>query len=291
MKITAYPSYRGAATLRPASRKRSWQHVGDEIYVALALASANGKGFDLLCPHAFEATWQGGPKAEDIDLRVATGDASLAFVQSLQGEGLLTFYPGHQFKTESGQALWVRGPVNAPKDGIAPLEIVIDPSVVPGTFTMHWQFTRPGQTVRFAAGEPFCTVFPYAKEELEEAAVEILGGDGYGEVSREVGEAAFLRLIDESAVAQIFQHLRAPASEAPPKSESPESEPPRSARRWATRSNAPACWTRRPRPGRESLSPSIPRSGPSAGFVGQAGGGSVSGGLSVPHQRDSAGRQ
>ena len=149
MKITAYPLYEGAATLRPAPRERG------EL------------GFELLCPTRLHATWNGGPRAEDIEIQ---GTAqSRDFVQSREGEGRITFHSGYQFKTESGQALWARGPVHAPKDGIAPLETMIDSSVLPCTLTLSWKFTRPGQTVRFEAGEPFCTVLPcpMAGPELE----------------------------------------------------------------------------------------------------------------------------
>src|SRR5262249_43630829 len=150
MKITAYPLYGSTSTLRPAPRERGM-----------------GLSFELLCPHAFEATWNGGSRPEDVEIRVFSG--SQDFVQSREGEGRITFHSGYQFKTESGQALWARGPVNAPKDGISPLETRLDSSVLPCTLTLSWKFTRPGQTVRFAAGEPFCTILPcpLAGPELE----------------------------------------------------------------------------------------------------------------------------
>ena len=104
MKITAYPLCATAATLQPSSM---------------------GKGWNFLCPCAFEATWLGGPSAEGITIRLAASSPGQQdFVQSREGDGLLTFYPGYQCKTEAEHALWVRGPVNAAKDGLVPLESV-----------------------------------------------------------------------------------------------------------------------------------------------------------------------
>jgi len=51
-------------------------------------------------------------------------------VQSQLGAGLLTFYPGYQFKTDGGYVLRLRGPINAPKDGLSPLESVVDASLL-----------------------------------------------------------------------------------------------------------------------------------------------------------------
>jgi hypothetical protein len=115
--------------------------------------------WELLCPYAFEATWNGGPSPDAIDIRIeAPAAGAPAFVQSQLGAGLLTFYPGYQFKTTGEQLLWVRGPINRPKDGISALEHLADASIVPCTVTVTWQCTRPNQTIRFAAGEPFGTI-------------------------------------------------------------------------------------------------------------------------------------
>lgn len=85
---------------------------------------------------------------------------------------MLTFYPGYQFKTDEAFALWVRGPINAPKDGLAPLESRVDASVLPCTIVVQWQFTRPQQTIHFAAGEPFATLLPYPRTSPETLFVD-----------------------------------------------------------------------------------------------------------------------
>jgi glycosyltransferase involved in cell wall biosynthesis len=190
MKITAYPLYGPAAALQP---------------------SPEGRGWDFLCPCAFEAIWNGGPGAGDVEIRFAEGaPGQVGFVQSLQGEGLLTFYPGYQCQTEAEHALWVRGPINASKDGAVALESVIDTSILPGTLALHWRLTRPGQTVRFAAGEPFCTILPYPKAGLGEVTVEVIpltgGMDDY--------ERARESLAESAALEGVFQRLSAGAAPA-----------------------------------------------------------------------------
>lgn len=177
MKITAYPLHDRAATLAPAPE---------------------GRGWNFLCPAAFEAVWNGGPGAEDVEIRY--DEASLGpagFVQSQQGGGRLTFHPGYQCQTERDIALWVRGPAQAPKDGLHPLESTLDTSVLPGTVLIDWQFLRPGQTVRFAAGEPFCTILPYPKAGENGVTVDVMPRAGDGVLA--AYEAALERLAESQA--------------------------------------------------------------------------------------------
>lgn len=157
MKITAYPLYDHAALLQPAAPSasratsgtaagrvptaRAWVTANETFSPTLTLEQINRQGWTLLCPVAFEATWNGGPNPEDIQIRL-TEDATVGgdFVQSQLGAGLLTFYPGYQCKTEAGYLLWVRGPINAPKDGLYPLEQIVDTSLLPCTINVTWKF-------------------------------------------------------------------------------------------------------------------------------------------------------
>jgi hypothetical protein len=83
------------------------------------------------------------------------------------GYGILTFIIPYLFTTPPGYNLLARGPANEPKDGIAPLEGVIETDWAVATFTMNWQFTRPDRTVAFESGEPVCMVVPQRRGELE----------------------------------------------------------------------------------------------------------------------------
>ena len=199
MKIIAFPLYEHAAVLRPAPEQEA--QTGEIAFAGL--------GFDLLCPQAFAATWNGGPDAGDVEIQ-CPADASQGFVRG-GGEGRLTFHPGVQFKTESDQVLWARGPSGpseAPKDGLVPLETLIDASLLPSTLTLSWRFTRPGQTVRFAAGEPFCTVLPYPKSGLQETTLEVVRPGDADAFARELQ-----KMIDTPAIAGVFDRLGAGAAE------------------------------------------------------------------------------
>ncbi|MCB0198082.1 MAG: hypothetical protein KDJ65_39435, partial [Anaerolineae bacterium] len=162
MKIKALPLYHQAVAIEPTPTERTWAVPNEAISANLALSSVGGLGWDLLCPYAVEITWNGGPNPEDIDIRLdrPTDDAP-AFVQSYLGQGLLTFYPGYQLQIEGPNSLWLRGPINRPKDGLSPLEQIVDTSLLPATISLAWQLTRPDKTIRFDAGEPFGTLVPY----------------------------------------------------------------------------------------------------------------------------------
>ena len=62
--------------------------------------------------------------------------------------------------------MWARGAPNLPKDGIAPLDGLVETDWLPFPFTMNWRFTRPGQ-VRFEKGEPFCFITPIEHRKVE----------------------------------------------------------------------------------------------------------------------------
>jgi glycosyltransferase involved in cell wall biosynthesis len=237
MKIKAYSLSDHAVTLQPASQGQMRCHSQPALADEMALASTAQQGWDLLCPLAFVATWNGGSQPEDIKIRLEGANADLipAFVQSNQGAGILTFYPGYQFKTASDDALWVRGPINAPKDGLYPLERVVDASLLPCTVTMYWQFTRPQQTIRFAAGEPFARLLLYPKSELESMSVEVIER----EEAAEAYEQAFQQMVDSPAMRDLFQRLGAtvalPIAEATPATSAAQSSP----GRWAAQLTNP----------------------------------------------------
>ena len=130
-------------------------------YRCTPLGIANSSGWDLILPAAIEVTWTGRPGVEDILIWGPNDQRMQAIVSSVFGHGVLTFHPGYLFRTSPGWALNVRGAPNTVKDGIVPLEGLVETEWLPFTFTMNWQFTRPG-TVRFEAGESFCFITPVA---------------------------------------------------------------------------------------------------------------------------------
>ncbi|MBK9710390.1 MAG: sulfotransferase family 2 domain-containing protein [Kouleothrix sp.] len=162
LKIAVYPLVDQPAALRPAAADQAWLKQHSAAAGQLALSTAGGIGWELRCPYACEATWNGGPAPEDIAIRIdAPASSTPPFVQSQLGGGLLSFYPGCQIQAEGPNSLWVRGPINRPKDGLSALEQIVDTTLLPAAIAVTWQCTRPNQTVRFERGEPFAVLLPY----------------------------------------------------------------------------------------------------------------------------------
>ena len=163
LEITAYEVVETPMPIRTTDRRREWMDDLPErfAYRCLPLAIANQIGWEILSPVAFTARWNGKPGLDAI--RIRFDDTASDLVGSHFGHGVLTFSLGYLFRTTKAHNLWVKGPANRPKDGIAPLEGVIETDWAPFTFTMNWQFTRRRQTVRFEKDEPVCTILPYPR--------------------------------------------------------------------------------------------------------------------------------
>lgn len=169
--------------------------------------SAGGRIWELVCTHPFEVTWNGGPRAEDVEIHVeGSHPGEPDFVHSQHGHGVLTFHPGYQFKTEEPYALWVGGPTSPAKDGIAPLESLVDTMHLPCTVAVHWQITRAKHSIRFAAGEPFARLLMVpaprpggASKSLEFESLEYTDDAAHAQ--------AFLRMVDTTALDSVFLRL------------------------------------------------------------------------------------
>jgi glycosyltransferase involved in cell wall biosynthesis len=214
MNIQVYRLHDRAVTLRPTPPS-AW----DPTHSRGVVLAPGGDGrsiqfepWELLCPAAFEATWNGGPRPEDVEIRLEGTDGDQrAFVQSQLGDGRLTFHTGYQFKTQADKrhkdnyALWVRGPIGAFKDGIVPLERIVDTAFLPSTVSVDWKFTAPQQTVRFAAGEPFATILPYPRVDPETMNVEVIRLED----DETAYEQVFQQVVDGSALRDVFARLGA----------------------------------------------------------------------------------
>jgi hypothetical protein len=140
-------------------------------YRCLPLIAANCQGWEILSSATFTAEWDGLATRDPLRITVHEGDTTL--VQSHFGHGILTFHVNYLLRTPPGVNLWVKGPANRPKDGIAPLEGVVETDWSPAPFTMNWRFTRPRAAVSFEKDEPFCTVVPIARGFIESFDPEI----------------------------------------------------------------------------------------------------------------------
>ena len=173
MKLIAYNLDEPWPQIRPAPSTRPWLDKLPQAfaYRCLPLNIGCSHGWEVLCPVGFEASWNGKDSNDGIWIRQDRAHAWKP--QAHFSNGILTFHPHHLFRTETGYNMFVTGPTNMPKHGIAPLTAVVETDWAPYTFTMNWKFTAPG-TVRFEEGEPFCLFFPVARGLLDGIAPELM---------------------------------------------------------------------------------------------------------------------
>lgn len=163
----------------PAARGRAWMDATHQHFATrcLPMMIANAAGWWLLHNLSCTVHWNGAAGLDDLRIFYAPGDGPWR-AESHFGHGILTFRVPYLFRTSPGWELLVKGPANLPKDGIAPLEGIVETDWAVQTFTMNWQMTRPG-SVSFLAGEPFCQLLPIRRGDLEaiEPSIRPLGAD------------------------------------------------------------------------------------------------------------------
>ena len=175
-KLHCYQIHSKGPKIVAGRSHRCWMDQTRQRYAyrCLPLTIANAMGWEILLPARMKAEWNGG--SELTDVMVASDDPAWAahlLASSHFGHGILTFPIGYLFRTEPGVALWVRGVPNQPKDGIVPLEGIVETDWLDFPFTMNWQFTRPG-SITFEKGEPFCFITPISYHALDEVKPEII---------------------------------------------------------------------------------------------------------------------
>lgn len=155
--------------IEPAPRFRAWSDEMADRWAnrCLPLLVANQAGWVLRNPIAFTACWSGGDSPSDTTIELAVDLPHPWPVESHFGYGILTWAVPWLFRTPEGYNLLARGPANWPKDGATALEGLVETDWAVTTFTMNWKLTRPGHSVRFEEGEPFCMVLPQRRGELE----------------------------------------------------------------------------------------------------------------------------
>jgi uncharacterized protein DUF6065/sulfotransferase family protein len=176
MNLSCYRIREHAPELVPGRAERAWMNAAGQRfpYRCTPLTVANATGWELLCPTGLTATWNGGARIEDLTVKVDdVRPDEPAFAQSHFGFGVISFHPGYLFRTDPEWAIWCRGAPNFPKDGLLPLDGLVETDWLPFSFTMNWLFTRPG-TIRFETGEPFCFILPVPHMELEAIQPRIL---------------------------------------------------------------------------------------------------------------------
>ena len=164
-ELTCYRLKKDPPVIVPGGSERRWMDETTQrfAYRCTPLSIANASGWEILTPCAFSATWNGDPAPDGVTL-LSSDNEHVRFARPHFGEGIITFEPGYLFRTNPGWAVWARGAPNMVKDGIVPLDGLVETDWLPMPFTMNWRFTRPG-TIQFQAGEPFCfiTLVPHAQ--------------------------------------------------------------------------------------------------------------------------------
>jgi hypothetical protein len=209
-----YPTGPKDMALVTAQVDREWMDQTDRrfAYRCLPLAVANQAGWLVPCPAGFSVWWDGGnapsnvhvtfdpppgSPAADPFLPIVISAAALtpapnefkdSRISSHFGSGTLTFSLPYLFRTPKGINLWVKGPTNYIKDGIQPLEGIVETDWLPATFTMNWRLTRTHHLVHFDRGEPICMIVPVKRGVAEGLEPVYLPLDGNPELSRDFHE-------------------------------------------------------------------------------------------------------
>jgi hypothetical protein len=136
---------------------------------------ATRTGWLVLNPEKFEVCWNGGRLASDLVVRGADHEA-VECASSRFGAALLTFEIPYAFRTPPGFCLQVRGPANYPKDGIYPLEGIVESEARATTISINWKVTRPNQSIIFEKSEPIGLLLPLRPADMERFELEYVSG-------------------------------------------------------------------------------------------------------------------
>jgi hypothetical protein len=137
--------------------------------MCLPMSCANQLGWAVLNDCTFSAVWDG--RSEPGGVIITSGGRPT--VMPNFGAGFLTWQLPYLIRLPASWSLLLRGPSNAPKDGAAALEGLVEGDGYVSGASIVWKLTRPGLPVRFAAGEPIGMLVPVQRGQLEEFAPEI----------------------------------------------------------------------------------------------------------------------
>jgi len=155
--------------LRPAPARRAWMDDGPHAYKCLPMVVANQWGWQVTCPTAVVARWDGSAGTEGLAVEVDPAYAPA--IKSQFGHGIITFSPPWLFRTPPGWDLLAKGPTNRWKPNCAPLEGIIETWWLNYTFTLNWKIVEPG-TVAFRAGESLGQLVPVLHSTFRGATAE-----------------------------------------------------------------------------------------------------------------------
>ena len=151
-----------------ATQIRDWIDATDQQFArrCLPLLIANQAGWFILNTHSLRVTWNGNDDQDALTLEWLSGDPPYPAMSHF-GHGILTWTIPYVFRTPRGVQLLARGPANWPKDGVSPLEGLVETDWSVATFTMNWIMMAVDHPVEFAPGEPICMIVPQQVALLE----------------------------------------------------------------------------------------------------------------------------
>lgn len=159
--------------IEPAPVQREWMDRSHDrfAYRCLPLNIANSHGWQVRLRSGFRVRVIGEPGREELEFQYDEPEYPPA--GSHFGMGTVTFHIPALITTPPGVSLYVTGPVNQTKPGVAPLSAIVETDWLPFTFTMNWRMYIRDRWIRFDKGEPFCMFFPVRLSDIETYDVEI----------------------------------------------------------------------------------------------------------------------
>jgi Family of unknown function (DUF6065) len=151
----------------PLNVKRDWMDdtSGGWAYNCLPLKISNQYGWVAHSPCSFTATWNGGQGIDDMMVCDLDGK-DCNHVKSHFSHGIMTINTDFLIRTNPGTSLYIRGLPNYQKDGITPLDAIVETDWLPFHFPFSYRFTKPG-SVTFKKGEPLFMFFPIERDYIE----------------------------------------------------------------------------------------------------------------------------
>lgn len=180
LPLCAYRTAEHSPVIETAPLYRKWMGQTADKFAnrCLPMLMANQHGWFILNNFSFSAIWSGGDAVDAVEIEYGSGSA-VPMASSHFGYGIITFCIPYLFRTPPGWDTWVRGPANCPKDGVYPLEGIVETDWASASFTMNWKITRPRTPIHFARDEPICMISPQPRGWIEkfEPAIIPLSSD------------------------------------------------------------------------------------------------------------------
>jgi hypothetical protein len=155
----------------PMELKRDWMKETPDSYAyrCTPMNVANQYGWYVLCPEDFSAKWLGDNALDGVSIRYKDNQ-KLNFANSEFGSGVLTINLDFVLRTEPNVSTYIRGVPNFLKDGIQPLDAIVETDWLPFTFTYNFKFTRHAR-VEFKKDEPLFSFFPIYRNFAEDSDI------------------------------------------------------------------------------------------------------------------------